>query len=119
MTPPAAIGYFYWLRGDPKKAGPYFRKAYDAAPSAMTCIPLILVADELGDAAARDEWIRTLTTRHRGQSPNSARIFEILGKATGPGRPDATDLQAVEPDPRDDPRRRVPGEQRVLRAATS
>ena len=95
-TPPAAIGYFYWLRGDPKKAGPYFRKAYDAAPSATTCTPLILIADELGDVATRDEWVRTLITRYRNQSPNTARIFEIFGKAAGPDRPDATDLQAVD-----------------------
>ena len=52
---PTAIGYFFWLHGDPKKAVPYFRKAYDAAPSPVTCIPLILIADELGDAATRDE----------------------------------------------------------------
>ena len=95
-TPPAAIGYFYWLRGDPKKAGPYFRKAYDSAPSATTCTPLILIADEVGDAATRDEWVRTLITRHRAQAPNTARIVEILGKAAGPGKPDATDLQAVD-----------------------
>jgi tetratricopeptide (TPR) repeat protein len=96
VAPPASVGYFRWLRGDPKTALTDLRKAYDAAPSAMTCIPLILVADELGDAVSRDEWIRTLTTRHRDQSPNSARIFEIPAKPTGPGQPDATDLKAVD-----------------------
>jgi hypothetical protein len=60
------------------------------------CTPLILVADELGDMASRDEWVRTLITRHGNQAANTARIFEILGKATGPGKPDAADLQAVD-----------------------
>ena len=46
-----------------------------------------MVADELGDGATRDEWVRALITRHRGQSPNTARIYEILGRATGPGKP--------------------------------
>ena len=115
VAPPGAIGYFYWLRGDPKKAGTYFRKAYDASPSAMTCIPLILVADELGDAAARDEWIRTLTTRHRGQSPNTRPDLRgpRQGDRAGPAGCDRP--ASRRPDPRDDPRRRVPGEQRVLR----
>jgi hypothetical protein len=96
VTPPAAIGYFHWLRGDPKKAGPFFRKAYAAAPSAAICTPLILIADELGDGATRDEWVRALITRHRDQAPSTARIFEILGQAAGPDKPDADDLQAVD-----------------------
>jgi tetratricopeptide (TPR) repeat protein len=96
VSPPAAIGYFHWLHGDPKKAVPYFRKAYDAAPSATTCTPLILIADEIGDVTTRDEWIQTLITTYRKQSPNTARIFEILGKAAGPNKPDATDLKAVD-----------------------
>jgi tetratricopeptide (TPR) repeat protein len=96
VTPPTAIGYFYWLRGDPKKAGPYFRKAYDAAPSASTCSPLILIADELGDAEARDEWIQTLLSRYRNQAPFTAQIFEILRKANEKGKPDAIDLQAID-----------------------
>ena len=96
VIPPTAMGYFYWLRGDPKKAGPYFRKAYDAAPSASTCSPMILIADELGDATVRDEWIQTLLTRHRNQSPNTAQIFEIFRKANAKGKPDAIDLKAVD-----------------------
>ncbi len=95
-TSPTAIGYFYWLRGDPKKAEQYFRKAYDSAPSATTCTPLILVADERGDTTTRDEWVRTLINRHRNQAPNTARIFEILATAAGPDKPGATDLQAVD-----------------------
>ena len=34
VAAPQSIGYFYWLRGDLKKAGASFRKAYDAGPSA-------------------------------------------------------------------------------------
>ncbi len=95
-SPPQAIGYFYWLHGDPKKAVPYFRKAYDAAPSHVMCIPLILIADQLGDAASRDEWIQTLLTRHRNQAPNTARIFEILRKAGESDKLEAIDLQAID-----------------------
>jgi tetratricopeptide (TPR) repeat protein len=93
VTPPTAIGYFYWLHGDPKKAVPFFRKAYDAAPAATTCTPLILIADEIGDAPARDEWIETMLTRYRKDAPNTARIFEIFRKAS---KPDEIDLQAID-----------------------
>jgi tetratricopeptide (TPR) repeat protein len=96
VVPPTAVGYFYWLRGEPKKACSYFRKAYDAAPSHVTCTPLILIADELNDAAARDEWIQTLLTRYRNQAPNTTRIFEIFRKAAGPDKLEAIDLQAVD-----------------------
>jgi tetratricopeptide (TPR) repeat protein len=96
VYPPTPIGYFHWLSGDPKQAVPFFRKAYDAAPSATACVPLILIADQVGDAAARDEWIRTLLTRYRKQAPNTARIFEIFGTAVEKGNLDAVDLQAVD-----------------------
>ena len=62
----------------------------------VMCIPLILIADQLGDAAARDEWIQTLLTRHRNQSPNTARIFEILRKAASQSKLEAIDLQAID-----------------------
>ncbi len=96
VTSPAAIGYFYWLRGEPKKAVPYFHRAYEAAPSHTTCTPLILIADELGDAADRNEWIQTLLTQYRKQAPYTARIFEIFRQANEKGKLDASDLQAVD-----------------------
>ncbi len=96
VAAPQSIGYFYWLRGDLKKASASFRKAYDAGPTHMMCIALMLTADELGDAAARDEWLETFLTRHRNQSPNTAKIFEIIRKAGGPEKLGAGDLQAID-----------------------
>ncbi len=96
VAAPQSIGYFYWLRGDLKKAAASFRKAYDAGPTHMMCIALMLTADELGDAAARDEWLETFLTRHRNQAPNTAKIFEIIRKAGGPEKLEAADLQAID-----------------------
>jgi hypothetical protein len=57
---------------------------------------LILIADELGDVAARDQWVRTLAARHRNQAPSTVRIFQTLGMAAGPDNPDANDLRTID-----------------------
>ncbi len=91
-----ALGYFYWLSGDMKKAMSFFRKAYDANPTIQNCLNLILIADELGDAAAFDEWIQTFLTKYPGQAAKSTRIYQIALKANAQGRLDPADLTEIE-----------------------
>jgi tetratricopeptide (TPR) repeat protein len=93
---PAQIGYFYWLAGDLKKAMLWFRQAYSRSPNHATCFNLILLADEIGDTATRDESVRTLLAKHRRLAPKACQIYEILRKTLNTDAPPAVDLQAVE-----------------------
>jgi tetratricopeptide (TPR) repeat protein len=96
IAAPWAIGYFYWVSGDLKQAMSYFRKAYDANPAIQNAVNLILIADELGDAAALDEWIQTFLTQYPGQAPKSTRIYQTFLEANGRGRLEPADLKEVE-----------------------
>ncbi len=60
---PGPVGYFYWLSGDSKTAMIWFRNAYTRTPGPHTCFNLILLADEIGDSATRDEMIRVLLSQ--------------------------------------------------------
>ena len=85
---PVAVGYFYWLTGDTKRAMIWFKKAHEAKPTANTCFNLILLGDEIGDTDTRDEAIRVLLNRFRRPFPRVCQIYEILAdrSTTRPGR---------------------------------
>jgi hypothetical protein len=74
LAAPAPIGYFYWLCGDTQKAKTWFRNAYDQTPRYGTCLNMILIADEIGDTASRDEALRILLTNYRKTAPRVCRI---------------------------------------------
>jgi tetratricopeptide (TPR) repeat protein len=96
LATPTAIGYFYWLSGDPKTAMLWFRAAHTRAAGAYTCFNLILLADEIGDAVTRDEMIRVLLARYRRQAPVACQIYEILRNALNQDKPGSVDLKAID-----------------------
>ena len=79
------LGYFFWLGGQPKEALNWFRKAYLNTQSGPGCVELMLVADEIGDTATRDDCLMKLTTKHRAEGPKTARICEIFQKSLQKG----------------------------------
>jgi len=89
-------GYFYWAGGEPKKAFDVFRKAYEATHSAPDCLGALMVADELGDAAARREFLDTLASKHRDQAPKTVQIWETFRDALDRGGLRPADLESVE-----------------------
>jgi tetratricopeptide (TPR) repeat protein len=96
LAGPAAVGYFQWLSGDTKTAMLWFRQAYSSSPTVYTCFNLILLADEIGDTATRDEAIRILLTNFRRQGPVACRIYEILRRSLHEGAAGSVDLEAVD-----------------------
>ena len=94
---PVAVGYFYWLTGDTKRAMIWFKKAHEAKPTANTCFNLILLADEIGDTDTRDETIRILLNRFRRPFPRVCQIYEILRRSFhDPARPASIDVKAID-----------------------
>ncbi len=94
---PVAIGYFYWLTGDRKKAMTWFRKAHESTPTAHTCFNLILLGDEIGDTDTRDEAVRMLLQRFRSNAPKACQIYAILRKSFyDEVKPASVDLEAID-----------------------
>ena len=93
---PAPVGYFYWMGGDTKNAMIWFRNAYEKAPGPYTCFNLILLADEIGDSATREEAIRVLLTNYRRQAPVACEMYQILSKGLNENKPGAVDLNAID-----------------------
>jgi hypothetical protein len=87
------VAIFHWLCGEPALAYQSFKTAYTKAPSTMICAVMILAADQADDAAARAEAMRNLVSRHRGESPKTASVCELLDKAATGALPD---LQAAD-----------------------
>ncbi len=97
VAKPVAIGYFYWLNGDPKKAMTWFRKAHEATPTAYTCFNLILLGDEIGDTDTRDEALRILLKRFRNNAPKACQVYEILRRSFNDrSKPASVDLKAID-----------------------
>jgi hypothetical protein len=84
------------VTGDTKNAMLWFRQAYASSPSVYTCFNLIVLADEIGDTATRDEAIRLLLTNYRRQGPVACRIYEILRRSLHEGAAGSVDLEAVD-----------------------
>jgi hypothetical protein len=57
---------------------------------------MIVVADEIGDTATRDEAIRILLTNYRRQGPVACRIYEVLRKSLIEGAAAPIDLGAID-----------------------
>jgi tetratricopeptide (TPR) repeat protein len=93
---PGPIGHFYWLCGDAKQAMPWFRKAYQASPSDGTCYNMILVADDAGDTATRDEMIRVLLANYRKKAPKACQIYELLRKSLERDDTRSIDLKPID-----------------------
>ncbi len=72
---PLQAGYASWLQGSTKEAMESMRKAYETSSPLLSGCALMVLADELGDAAQRDATLADLLAKHRNKAP---RMFEVL-----------------------------------------
>ena len=81
---PGPVGYFYWMGGDTKNAMIWFRNAYEKAPGPYTCFNLILLADEIGDSATREE--ADPGAAHQLSQTSSRGVRDVPDSEQGPQR---------------------------------
>ena len=94
---PVTAAYFYWASGSLKKARDAFAKAIEANPSeTMAIAHLALVADELGEAASRDELLTRFCTEYKARAPKSVELAEVFRGWLAGGSKGAVDLAAVD-----------------------
>ncbi len=93
------IGFFRWASGSPEKARDAFRKGYEInakeARAVVNGLSLVVIADELGDAALRDQVLDDLVTSHRDHAPRTIAIFGMFRDALARGEPGAPDPAAL------------------------
>ena len=75
LVDPEKAAYFYWLKGDLKKALVLFGKAYEENASVSAGTALVMMADEVGDSA-RDAVMEELCTKHQAKAPLSIKVLE-------------------------------------------
>ncbi|APW60563.1 hypothetical protein [Paludisphaera borealis] len=71
-------GYIYWLNDSPRKALEALEAAYQAAPRVNLATAIMLVADELGDAARRDSAREDLCSKLKDQAPKTCAICQLI-----------------------------------------
>ncbi len=96
LANPQSVGFFYWLNDEPGKAMAPLRRAYEMEPTPVHAVYPLLVADQLGDATARDEWLKTLLSKHGAEMPKSARVCELLFPPVAAGSSPAPDMKAID-----------------------
>ena len=68
-----------------------------------------MVADDLGDAKAREEFFKTFISKYREQAPQITQVWEMFQPAVEQGKEGSVDLKAV-----DKVLERVPAERRGI-----
>jgi hypothetical protein len=97
LARPLTAAYFYWASGSLKKARDSFVKAIEANPSEIMGIAhLALVADELGEAARRDELLTRFCTQHKTVAPKTVELAEVFRGWLAGGSKGAADLAAAD-----------------------
>src|SRR6185312_3528369 len=94
LANPTWIGYYYSLSGSTKKALDSFNDLYAATPNPSIGLPLLLVADEAGDKARRDEVLKDLCTKMKAQAPKTLAIGELMRGSLADDKP--LDLKSVD-----------------------
>ncbi len=87
--------YYHWLSGDLKAALGSFRELYGKEPTFATCLPVIAVAELLGDRATADEYRKLLLAKHRREASAVIHVVELLPGTLRAGESRPTDLKAV------------------------
>ncbi len=90
------LGFYYWLTDRPGKALDPLRRAYQSKPGPPECTYPLLVADQVGDRAARDECLQTFRDRHGTQSPKSRQVLDLLFSKDAAGGAPSPDLKAID-----------------------
>jgi hypothetical protein len=87
---------FQWLNGQRNEAFASFKKFYEASPSPWACMMVLMVADDLGDAKARDEFFKIFIAKHRDKSTHFAQIWEMFHGALTGDQAGSVDVKAVD-----------------------
>ena len=92
---PLQAGYASWLQGSTKEAMDSMRKAYESTSPLMAGCALMVLADELGDAAQRDAILNELCTKHRAKAPKMFDVLEMFRDPFARGDQALPDLKAL------------------------
>ena len=93
---PYYIGTFQWLNGERKEALGNLRKFYETTSDPWTCLMVLALADDLGDASTREEFFKILVAKHRDKAPKSTQIWEMFHQALAERPKGTVDLKAVD-----------------------
>ncbi len=88
-------GYYQWIKGDVKAALGSFQELYARDPSFSTCLPVIAVAERLGDRATAEKYRKLLLDKHRHGATYLTGVVELVFKALDAGKSRPPDLKAV------------------------
>ena len=92
---PLQAGFSAWLEGSTKEAMESMRKAYETTSPLLAGCSLMVLADELGDAAQRDAILADLCTKHRARAPKMFEVFDIFRASFARGDRELPDLKAL------------------------
>ncbi|MGP0067546.1 MAG: tetratricopeptide repeat protein [Isosphaeraceae bacterium] len=92
---PLQAGYASWLQGSTKEAMESMRKAYPSASPLLSGCALMVLADELGDAAQRDAVLAELCTKYRGRAPLMFDVLQMFRDAFARGDRELPDPKAL------------------------
>jgi hypothetical protein len=88
-------GYYQWIQGDLKAALASFQELYARDPSFSTCLPVIAVADRLGDRATVEKYRKLLLEKHRRGATYLTGVLEFVFQALDAAKSGPPDLKAV------------------------
>lgn len=94
IASPTSVAYYRWASGSIRSALDGFNHLYSAKPNPADGLDVMLLADEIGDTARRDEVLKDLCTKMRAQAPKSSAICDLMRESLATGKP--LDLKKVD-----------------------
>ncbi len=85
LANPEVVAYFYWSAGLQQKAIDIMDKVYAADPSPLYGTNRMLLADELGDKARRDQGLEELCTKLKDKVPKTISICQMIRDSLADG----------------------------------
>ena len=96
LANPEAIAYFYWSAGSPKKALAILDTVDAADPTPLYGTNRMLLTDELGDKARRDQILEELCTKLKDKAPKTISICQMIRDSLADDGKRPLDLAAVD-----------------------
>jgi hypothetical protein len=84
------------LNGETKEANTTFKKSYETSHTGWLALMLLMAAVDLDDSTMREEFDKTLVSKHREQAPKSVQIWELFHQALDRNKEGTVDLKAVD-----------------------
>jgi tetratricopeptide (TPR) repeat protein len=88
------IGVYYLLKKEPDKALAVFKRAYEQGHNSYDAMHAAIIADTLGNGAARDQFLSQIIDANLSQNPHGVvsaglykRLAELMRKSLPPGSP--------------------------------